>query len=99
MLLSLHILIFVFKVQHEGLRCSNQIVKDCYNLGDHHWYGGFESFNQVWPLKKASDKPKGVVTNDDNLFSSPAGVQLNFGAYVSGDFGVHRTELENVLER
>ena len=83
-------------MRREGLRCSNQIVKDCYSLSGQHWYAGFEAVSQVWPSKQASSLPGGVLPLSDK---APAEVQLSFGPYISGDFGTHRVELENVLER
>lgn len=86
------------QVKREGLRCVSQVVMDCYDLGDSHWYGGFEAVNQMWPLKKA------VPTREGGMHSTeeepvPTGVELILGPYISGDFGIHKTELANVLER
>ncbi|XP_035829387.1 myogenesis-regulating glycosidase [Aplysia californica] len=86
-----------YQVRREGLACVNQVVKDCYSLAGQHWYGGFEAFSQVWPLKKDVVQPPGVVT-DETESQSLDSVQLSFGPYVSGDFGTQGVELENVLE-
>ncbi|CAL1535496.1 unnamed protein product [Lymnaea stagnalis] len=88
-----------YKVQREGLKCVNQMVKDCYNLGDSHWYGGFEAFNQMWPLKKAMPSKEGTLLTAQKEEPEPEGVELAMGPYVSGDFGIHKVVLANVLER
>uniref|UniRef100_A0A0B7BC39 Glycoside hydrolase family 31 N-terminal domain-containing protein n=1 Tax=Arion vulgaris TaxID=1028688 RepID=A0A0B7BC39_9EUPU len=83
-----------YQVRREGLRCVSQVVMDCYSFGNSHWYGGFQSVNQMWPLKKAvpiGDGLKREVESD--------GVELVFGPYVSADSGVHKLELSSVLER
>ncbi|BFZ23082.1 hypothetical protein BsWGS_26121 [Bradybaena similaris] len=85
------------QVTRAGLRCVNQVVKDCYSLGDSHWYGGFEAVSQTWPLKKAVQAEGGTILDSEDQELN--GVDIVFGPYVSGDFGVHRVELANVLER
>lgn len=87
------------QVKREGLRCVNQMVTDCYYLGDSHWYGGYESVNQLWPLRKAMPVPEGVLLTSEEEEPVPDGMTLPMGPYVSGDFGVHKTDPGNVLER
>ncbi|CAG5129966.1 unnamed protein product [Candidula unifasciata] len=87
------------RVTRSGLRCVNQVVKDCYNLGDSHWYGGFEAVSQTWPLKKAVQIEDGIILLSEEQELVLDGVDIVFGPYVSGDFGVHKVELGNVLER
>ena len=36
-----------YHVVREGLRCPSQEVKDCFDMRNAHWYGGYQAFNQV----------------------------------------------------
>ncbi|KAK3731027.1 hypothetical protein RRG08_066043 [Elysia crispata] len=87
------------QVKREGLRCVNQMVMDCYNLGDSHWYGGYESVNQLWPLRKAVPVAEGVILTSEEEEPVPVGMELPMGPYVSSDVGIHKTDPGNVLER
>ncbi|GFO42265.1 E3 ubiquitin-protein ligase ubr3-like isoform x2 [Plakobranchus ocellatus] len=87
------------QVKREGLRCVNQMVMDCYHLGDSHWYGGYESVNQLWPLRKAVPAAEGVILTSEEEEPVADGMDLPMGPYVSGDFGMHKSEPGNVLER
>lgn len=74
------------------------MVKDCYKLGASHWYGGFEAFTQLWPLKKAVlEEDSVIVTNEAT--QQKAGVELTMGPYIGSDFGMHKSNLLNVLDR
>ncbi|XP_076472482.1 myogenesis-regulating glycosidase-like [Babylonia areolata] len=56
-----------YHIVREGLQCPSQEVKDCFDMSDAHWYGGFTSLNQPWPLEKA-ELPSSVYVSSDSGF-------------------------------
>ncbi|KAH9499374.1 hypothetical protein Btru_003917, partial [Bulinus truncatus] len=78
-----------YSFKHQALRCASQIVQDCFDLGKSYWYGGYEAFNQIWPLKSS----KSHIDGED------VELQLSMAPYVTGDFGIHKSQVGNVLER
>ncbi|KAK6176284.1 hypothetical protein SNE40_014595 [Patella caerulea] len=60
-------------LQEDGISCYNVIwtalssvsqeLKDCFNM-DGHWYGGFQDFNQNWPMNAIQQKMDAYVAQD-----------------------------------
>lgn len=40
------------------------VLTDCWDIGDEHWYGGFEDYYQPWPFEKMSRNMSPFVTYD-----------------------------------
>lgn len=46
------------------LRCESQVLMDCFDLAGAHWYGGYEDWNQYWPLEQTSMNTNAFLAND-----------------------------------
>ncbi|PVD35297.1 hypothetical protein C0Q70_02257 [Pomacea canaliculata] len=53
-----------YSVVREGLRCPTQEVKDCFDMRGAHWYGGFQSHTQPWPLDKSQLASAPYISTD-----------------------------------
>jgi len=53
-----------FDIEWTGLRSSNQVLKDCFNLDTAHWYGGYEDHNQYWPFENNNMSETSFTPND-----------------------------------
>ena len=77
-----------YDVTWTALACVTQVLQDCYSLQEAYWYGGFEDYNQYWPLNRIQQNMAPYVTGDtwnkqygnilERLFVSSNG----FGIYV-----------------
>ncbi|KAK7462564.1 hypothetical protein BaRGS_00038393 [Batillaria attramentaria] len=80
-----------FNVTWTARSCVSQVLKDCYDLEHAHWYGGFQDYNQYWPLNRVQQKMAPYLAGDtwqqmygdvmERLFVSSNG----FGIYVDPD--------------
>lgn len=67
------------------------VLTDCWDIGEAHWYGGFEDYYQPWPLEKRSKNLTAFVPHDsyqkllggvqERFFISSKGV----GVYIEDD--------------
>ncbi|KAK7093595.1 myogenesis-regulating glycosidase-like [Littorina saxatilis] len=77
-----------YDVTWQALDCVTQILKDCYTLQKAFWFGGFEDYNQFWPMNSIQQNEAPYVNGDtwvkeygnvqERLFVSSNG----FGIYV-----------------
>lgn len=42
-------------------------LKDCYDMSGSHWYGGYEAYNQLWPINNDSRPMQPFLSNDTYL--------------------------------
>ncbi|XP_033764406.1 myogenesis-regulating glycosidase-like [Pecten maximus] len=66
--------------------CPGQILKDCYDIGDNHWYGGYEDYHQYWPLERTNRNTSAYAPTDtfideigdvvDRYFISTGGIGI-----------------------
>ncbi|PSN31308.1 hypothetical protein C0J52_14633 [Blattella germanica] len=68
---------------------SEGIIKDCFDLGSAHWYGGAEQFQQYWPLEEAHFEDYSYVTKqqDNQGIAEPYWLSST-GVYIHVDDGV-----------
>ncbi|KAK7494185.1 hypothetical protein BaRGS_00014658 [Batillaria attramentaria] len=86
-----------YHIVRDGLRCPGQEVKDCFDMSGAHWYGGFESFSQPWPLEKAQLPFSPYISADSGMHGHGiSGVLERFffssngvGIFVSPDVPLH----------
>lgn len=67
------------------------VLTDCWDIGEAHWYGGYEDYYQPWPLEKSSKNMSAFVPHDsyqkhlggvqERYFISSKGV----GVYIEDD--------------
>ena len=43
-------------------------LKDCYDMSGSHWYGGYEAYNQLWPINNDSRPMQPFLSNDTYLY-------------------------------
>ncbi|XP_062594222.1 myogenesis-regulating glycosidase-like [Saccostrea cucullata] len=67
------------------------VLSDCWDIGDAHWYGGFEDYYQPWPLEKMSRNMSAYIV-DDSYQKKLGGVQERYfitskgvGIYIEED--------------
>ena len=53
-----------YDIQWMTLRCVNQVLMDCFSLLGSHWYGGYQDWNQYWPLEQTSMNLSAFLAND-----------------------------------
>ncbi|XP_076472293.1 myogenesis-regulating glycosidase-like [Babylonia areolata] len=84
-----------YDVTWRAQTCVTQVLQDCYSLREAHWYGGFEDYNQFWPLNDVQQNMAPYVTGDawakqygdvlERFFVSSNG----FGVYVHPEVPLH----------
>ena len=84
-----------FTVDWKATGCVAQVLEDCYEVGDGHWYGGYEDWHQPWPFEQTSRNLSAFITNDsyqkgiggvqERYFFSTKGV----GIYVEDHVPLH----------
>ncbi|XP_069120474.1 myogenesis-regulating glycosidase-like isoform X2 [Argopecten irradians] len=52
------------EIQWTAQKCQNQILKDCFDIGESHWYGGYEDFHQYWPLERTTRNTSAYTPTD-----------------------------------
>ncbi|VDI22641.1 Hypothetical predicted protein [Mytilus galloprovincialis] len=72
--------------------CSDQILLDCFDLDNAHWYGGYEDWNQFWPLEQTTMNLSAFVANDsyakriggvqERYFINSQGIGINISSNV-----------------
>ena len=53
-----------YDIEWTALQCVDQVLTDCFNIGTTHWYGGYQNFNQYWPLSKSTQTMTAYVSHD-----------------------------------
>ena len=74
---------------------NNNILQDCFDTEQSHWFGLGELFNQVWPLDKSSFKMLPFITTDylyDKFYHTFGGVLEPLAVNSKGG-GVHISDI------
>ncbi|ESO95785.1 hypothetical protein LOTGIDRAFT_116491 [Lottia gigantea] len=89
-----------YDVSWSALSCVSQELKDCLNMSGH-WYGGFQDWNQYWPMNIIQQKLAPYVASDsyakmyggvlERYFLSSAG----YGVFIDQDVPLHLSMNEN----
>ncbi|XP_060071304.1 myogenesis-regulating glycosidase-like [Ylistrum balloti] len=53
-----------YDIEWTAKMCPGQILKDCYDIGASHWYGGYEDYHQYWPLERTTRETSAYVPTD-----------------------------------
>ncbi|OWF52060.1 uncharacterized family 31 glucosidase KIAA1161-like [Mizuhopecten yessoensis] len=53
-----------YDVEWTAKMCPGQILKDCYDIGTSHWYGGYEDYHQYWPLERTTRNTSAYAPTD-----------------------------------
>lgn len=56
-----------YDVIWEALRSCTQILTDCINTTQHHWYGGYADKFQYWPFQKNTRRTSAYLVNDSYI--------------------------------
>ena len=68
---------------------QSEILEDCYNLGDAHWYGGPEQRHQYWPIEKTKFADYSYVPKEQDYQSIAERYWLSSeGVYIFVEEGV-----------
>ena len=43
-------------------------LKDCYDMSGSYWYGGYEAYDQLWPINNSSRQMQPFLSNDTYLY-------------------------------
>ena len=70
------------RVEWTGDSSFETPLTDCFDMGSHYWYGGYETMNQAWPIKDSRPMTQFVPT--DHISDSYTDVQKQtlFGAII-----------------
>lgn len=77
-----------YHIVREGLRCQSQEVKDCFDMSEAHWYGGFESFTQPWPLENMQLPMSAYISADVGVQNHQIGGVLERFFFSSKGIGI-----------
>lgn len=72
-----------YKIRWTATECVTQIHKDCYELGNAHWYGGYQDLLQHWPLEGTTRNISAFITNDSYV-NQIGGVQERYFISTNG---------------
>lgn len=53
-----------YEVEWRALSCVEQVITDCINVSNGHWYGGYADKIQEWPFQKNTRSLSSYVVND-----------------------------------
>lgn len=53
-----------YEVHWDALACIDQVLIDCFNITDAHWYGGYADKIQAWPFETTNRTMTAYVAND-----------------------------------
>lgn len=70
------------RVEWTGISSSETPLMDCFDMGSHFWYGGYETLNQTWPINDSRPMTPFVPTDYISSSYDSAQKQTLFGPII-----------------